>query len=122
MKELDDPSPAPRQSAGPRAGTVHRGRITSDAEAAAILEHEARQQLDELAQSGFPGIACTTHIAWGSDPARSILAAAEELDVDAIVMATHDRTGISGMIVTSVARAVLREAKCLVLLAGPNVK
>jgi nucleotide-binding universal stress UspA family protein len=48
--------------------------------------------------------------------AEQILAAAEELKVDAIIMATHGRSGISRLVLGSVANKVVSEARCPVFL------
>lgn len=49
-------------------------------------------------------------------PAEQILAAAEELKPDAIIMATHGRSGLSRLVLGSVANKVLSEARCPVFL------
>jgi len=49
------------------------------------------------------------------DAAQEILRMAEEIDSDLIVMGTHGRTGLSGLLAGSVAIAVLRGARCPVL-------
>jgi nucleotide-binding universal stress UspA family protein len=46
---------------------------------------------------------------------QAILAAADELKVDLIVMATHGRTGLSHLLLGSVAEKVVRAARCPVL-------
>jgi nucleotide-binding universal stress UspA family protein len=54
------------------------------------------------------------------DPVRMILAKAEEFHCDLIVMGTHGRTGLSRLLVGSVAEAVMRKAPCPVLtVKGP---
>jgi nucleotide-binding universal stress UspA family protein len=49
------------------------------------------------------------------DTATSILAVAEEVGAELIVMATHGRTGLSHFFLGSVAEQVVREASCPVL-------
>jgi nucleotide-binding universal stress UspA family protein len=49
------------------------------------------------------------------DPASAIVAAAEKENVDLIVMGTHGRTGLTRLLMGSVAEAVVRKAKCPVL-------
>ncbi len=51
-------------------------------------------------------------------PAELIEKAAEELDVDLIVMATHERTAIDRLIIGSIAEHVLRSSKRPVLTFG----
>ena len=49
------------------------------------------------------------------DPATAIVQAAEEEGADLIVMGTHGRTGLTRLLMGSVAEAVVRKAKCPVL-------
>ncbi|MDX9974933.1 MAG: universal stress protein [FCB group bacterium] len=51
-------------------------------------------------------------------PADRILALAEELAVDLVVMGTHGRRGLNRLMLGSVTERVLRNAPCLVLVAG----
>ena len=54
-------------------------------------------------------------------PAETIVKAAQELAVDAIVMSTHGRTGISRLVVGSVTQDVINTATCLIIVV-PNLK
>ena len=49
------------------------------------------------------------------DPADSIVRVADAENVDLIVMSTHGRTGVSRLLMGSVAEAVVRRANCPVL-------
>ena len=49
-------------------------------------------------------------------PVTEILAVAEDKKVDLIVMASHGRTGLSRLLMGSVAEGVMREAPCPVLV------
>jgi len=49
------------------------------------------------------------------DPASAIIQAAESENADMIVMGTHGRTGLTRLLMGSVAEAVIRKAKCPVL-------
>jgi nucleotide-binding universal stress UspA family protein len=49
------------------------------------------------------------------DPASAIVRLAEEEHVDLIVMGTHGRTGLSRLLMGSVAEAIVRRAPCPVL-------
>ena len=53
-------------------------------------------------------------------PAELIEKAAEDLDVDLIVMATHERTAIDRLFIGSIAEHVLRSSKRPVLSFGPG--
>lgn len=49
------------------------------------------------------------------DPATAIVEAAEQESVDLIVIGTHGRTGLTRLLMGSVAENVVRKAKCPVL-------
>jgi len=53
-------------------------------------------------------------------PADEILRIAEELGADLILMGTHGHTGLSRVVLGSVAERVVREAGCPVLVARPK--
>jgi len=53
-------------------------------------------------------------------PARAIVDAAVERGVEMIVMSTHGRTGLSHVLVGSVAEQVVRLARCPVLTVKPS--
>jgi nucleotide-binding universal stress UspA family protein len=60
-----------------------------------------------------------TFLADEGDVAGTILARAEEIDADLIVMGTHGRTGLSHLVLGSVAEQVIRGASCPVLTVRP---
>lgn len=49
------------------------------------------------------------------DPAAEIVAVAEEVKADLIVLGTHGRTGLKRLLMGSVAEAVVRKATCPVI-------
>ena len=49
------------------------------------------------------------------DPATAIVETAEKEDADMIVLGTHGRTGLTRLLMGSVAEAVVRRANCPVL-------
>ena len=55
------------------------------------------------------------HMLLLGDPAKAIAGIAEREHVDLIVMGTHGRTGITRLLMGSVAESVVRQAKCPVL-------
>ena len=55
------------------------------------------------------------HILLVGDPAHAIAETAEKEDCDLIVMGTHGRTGLTRLLMGSVAESVVRRAKCPVL-------
>ena len=75
---------------------------------------EALLQLRELVPHAFTG-AWETEVASGA-PAEAIVRLAQERHVDLIVMSTHGRTGLSHVLLGSVAERVVREAPCPVLI------
>ena len=58
-------------------------------------------------------------VRYGS-PAMEIVRAAEDLYADVIVMSTHGRTGLSHVLLGSVAEKVVRYARCPVLTVKPD--
>ena len=78
-------------------------------------EQRARETLGRLLQPAWgtpPSV--VTAIRWGS-PVEAIVAYAVELKVDMIAIATHGRTGLSHVLLGSVAERIVREAPCPVL-------
>lgn len=55
------------------------------------------------------------------DPAEAILAAAQEPEVDLILLATHGRTGMKRMRLGSTSDKLIKDASCPRLVVGPNV-
>jgi nucleotide-binding universal stress UspA family protein len=78
---------------------------------------EESQELLLLAQSRLDaaGRFHTTHIHVGQ-PAEVIAKIAGELECDLIIMGTHGRSGVAGLVMGSVAQRVLHQAACPVLL------
>lgn len=71
---------------------------------------EAKKNLDEFIKNHVSnGISVSTSISTG-DPHNEINQAAKELNADMIVMGTHGRTGLSHLVMGSVAENVLRHA------------
>lgn len=85
-------------------------------------EQAARDRAEDLfedareaaANAGFDG-EITTRIEIGP-PSRSIVHYAEAEDVDYVVMGCHGRSGVSRVLLGSVAEAVVRRAPCPVLV------
>jgi nucleotide-binding universal stress UspA family protein len=59
------------------------------------------------------------HVAVGGDPAEAIAARAAELSASVVCMSTRGRGRISGTVIGSVARAVLRTSDAPVVAVGP---
>ena len=83
-----------------------------------------RQGLDEYltmraASSAGRGVTVETEIVEG-DPVSAILAAADRLAVDAIIMATHGRGGFERLFLGSVADKIMRLGRHPTLLVAPH--
>ena len=78
-------------------------------------EERARETLSRLLDPAWgspPSV--VTAVRWGS-PVEAIVSYALDLRVDLIVIATHGRTGLSHVLLGSVAERIVREAPCPVL-------
>ncbi|WP_425398054.1 universal stress protein [Aeoliella sp.] len=76
------------------------------------LEHECQELLDKV--SPTRPVPFERHMQLGT-PARTIIDFADQHAVDLIVLGSHGRTGVSRLLMGSVAEAVARGAKCPVL-------
>ena len=70
---------------------------------------------DWVAPAQAAGLSADMLFDEGSSPAGSILAHAQSLPADLIVMSTHGRGGFERLVLGSVAEKVLRKARCPVL-------
>ncbi len=78
-------------------------------------EDRANQTLRNLIQPSWGKPAnVVTAVRWGS-PVEAIVDYAQEQQIDMIVIATHGRTGLSHVLLGSVAERIVREAHCPVL-------
>lgn len=84
------------------------------------LIDESRRQLKSLADS-IADIPVEQRLVVGS-PGHSIVDVAKECRADLIVMGTHGRSGLSRLILGSVAEHVLRHAPCPVLTIKPGAE
>lgn len=75
--------------------------------------HEIQRMLAEVLPTD-PAVGYEHRLMIGS-PASAIVHLAEKENVDMIVMPTHGRTGLSRLLMGSVAEEVVRKAKCPVL-------
>ena len=85
-----------------------------------FTEGVAERELEKRMQKRLPSNVRHRIIVQTGDPASTIIAAAEKLKVDLIAMPTHGHTGITRMIMGSVAERVVREAKHPVLTVRPK--
>jgi universal stress protein A len=90
-------------------------------EAYAFDTTELRDRLRRGAEAEIAKVAATitdvpvaTEVIVGS-PARAIIGRTAEPDIDLVVMGTHGRSGVSHLLLGSVAERVVRTARCPVL-------
>jgi nucleotide-binding universal stress UspA family protein len=82
-----------------------------------IIEDSAARYLDVVAQAAKQaGVPCEVISMTSDYPADTILETATERKCDLIVMATHGRRGISGVLLGSETQRVLTQAKIPVLV------
>jgi len=84
-----------------------------------VTEGPARMQLEKVARDHLHGKVRYEILARSGGPADVVIKAAEDVDADLIVMATHGRTGITRLFLGSVAEKVVRESKRPVLTIRP---
>jgi nucleotide-binding universal stress UspA family protein len=75
-------------------------------------EQVAKERLEAIAREQLGGVRCDIVLRRSSDPATGILEVEKELNADLLVMATHGRTGLSHLLLGSVAEKVVRESRC----------
>jgi nucleotide-binding universal stress UspA family protein len=88
-----------------------------------LTEGIAGRELEKLAQQHLRSSLPYRIVVRTGDPAMLIVAVAEEISADLIVMPTHGHRGIVHMLMGSVAERVVREAKrpVLTIRSGPGV-
>ena len=80
---------------------------------------ETRSWLTGLAAAEIPNAVHVAHVEWSTRPGEAIVAFANSIDVDVIVMATHGRSGVSHLVAGSVTESVIRNSSRPVLVQGP---
>jgi nucleotide-binding universal stress UspA family protein len=95
-------------------GSIGRGESTTTIRS--VFAEQARSYLEHIArQVRIPNAKVTVLVRQGQ-PARQIVAAADEIGADAIAMSTHSRRGLGRLMFGSVAEEVLHGANAPVLL------
>ena len=91
--------------------TMYRGEMSYDYQRLIKLETERAETFLDAAQefADEHGVSVTTEILLGT-PARSIVTFATENDVDQIVLGSHGRSGVSRVLLGSVAEKVVRRS------------
>jgi nucleotide-binding universal stress UspA family protein len=82
------------------------------------LLEDARRRVDALAAT-ITDVPVSAFVECG-DPGPAILAVADKCQSDLIIMGTHGRTGVSRVLLGSVAEYVTRHAVCPVLTVKPG--
>lgn len=85
-------------------------------------EKMARDMLTNLATDHLSGTSYEIVTRTSGDPVTGILTAKKELGSDLVVMATHGRTGLTHLILGSVAEKVVRESRTPVLTTRSGEK
>jgi len=83
-------------------------------------EQDAQARLQAVTHEHLDGKVNYKVIAKRGDPAARIIEAERELDPNVVVMATHGRTGLSHLLLGSVAERVVRESPRPVLTVRPT--
>ena len=86
------------------------------------LSEEARQLLDATKEKvEKAGLTCETIVHMGGQPHEFIIQESKDKNIDLIVMGTHGRSGLKGLLLGSVAQKVIGNAPCPVLVV-PTLK
>jgi nucleotide-binding universal stress UspA family protein len=83
------------------------------------LEKKAMEQLRTMVNDKFSQLKRVLPVVLRGEPSREIVRFAREESVDLIVIATHGRTGISHVLMGSVAEKVVRHSPVPVLTVKP---
>ena len=82
------------------------------------MEHRLKVELDRVTAS-FHEVPHRALLLQGNIPA-ALASIVKRDDVDLIVLGTHGRTGLSRLVMGSVAEEIFRQARCPVLTVGPH--
>ena len=97
----------------PELSPLEPGEVWETINEQSRTEHAQQALRDRLSGPTYAGI--TIEILFG-DPGHAIALRAEELKADLIVLPSHGRTGLSHLLIGSVAERVVRLAHCPVLV------
>ena len=105
-----------------RAAAFGRHQFPPDpADPYPVWEKNARAELEKLAAAHLEGHSIVYKVeTLSGEPSDGILKQAEEMDADLIVLATHGRTGVSHLLIGSVAERVIRGSRRPVLVVRPK--
>jgi nucleotide-binding universal stress UspA family protein len=84
------------------------------------VEESNRTAIEKLAREHLDTTVRREVVIQNGEPGAAILAAADNLEVDLIAMATHGRKGVAHLFLGSVAERVVRGSKQPVLIVRPK--
>jgi nucleotide-binding universal stress UspA family protein len=97
----------------PEISAVEPGEIWRTIDESARIRHAATALRERLPESKYPGMQVDVLV---GDPGAEVAQCAQRESVDLIVLPSHGRTGISRLLIGSVAERVVRLAHCPVLV------
>jgi nucleotide-binding universal stress UspA family protein len=87
----------------------------------AEVRNQMQALLDQLHATRLQGYPKTELLTDFGDPAQELIRLAGDRDVDLIVTSTHGRSGLSHLIMGSVAEKIIRHAPCPVFVVRADV-
>lgn len=101
--------------------SVFGGELPAPVEVVEELEEDAVRGLDQAVRdASATGAARVSSQLLHGEPEGVLLRLAEPPDVDLVVVGTHGRTGLSRVLLGSIAEKVVRHAPCSVLVVRPG--
>ncbi len=125
--ETDHVTVAPRSvpPAGQLAGrmTVPLPRLAEDrSQALERARVEAEEYLQAQANRHLPDVICDVHVEWSGETAAAIAGFAAKCDAGLVAMGTHGRSGLSHVLMGSVAEEVVRRSPVPVLVVRQGMR
>ena len=90
-------------------------------QAVAALLDRTRDRLGEVATRHLGGVAVTIHADIDEHVPEAVIALAQRIGAELIAVGTHGRTGLSHVLMGSVAERIIRQSPLPVLVVGPRV-
>ena len=120
-----DPTPALTPAATTSGGLLHTAepyhrRAESRSQAITRAHTELDDSHRDLASRFLPGVDFHSHVEAEENIASAILRVAAAIGADLVAMGTHGRSGLSHLLMGSVAEHVIRNAPVPVLVVGPK--
>jgi len=99
-----------------QTGQIGQPEVISPALIDSVIQMRHADAQKQLAKMTKPGAYSAKPILREGLPKDEILAVAEEIDAEVIVLGTHGRTGLDRLVLGSVAEGVMRRATCSVIV------